>query len=75
MIDANKVAHESGIGTANQHDHANVFLRVSRMCCRQNEAIAQIKESIQKTYAKKGQEVVEKNIRAVDETLAASLRG
>ena len=34
------------------------------------QAIAAIKESIRKTYARKGDEVVEMNLRAVDETLA-----
>lgn len=33
------------------------------------EAIAQIKKAIEKTYAKKGRQVVEKNFAAVDETL------
>jgi len=34
------------------------------------EAIAKIKQSIQKTYGKKGQEIVDMNIKAVDATLA-----
>ena len=34
------------------------------------QAIEAIKDSIRKTYAKKGDEVVEMNLRAVDQTLA-----
>ena len=34
------------------------------------QAIEAIKNSIRKTYAKKGDEVVEMNLRAVDQTLA-----
>jgi pyruvate-ferredoxin/flavodoxin oxidoreductase len=33
------------------------------------EAIAQIKQSIKKTYGKRGEAVVQRNFRAVDETL------
>ena len=35
-----------------------------------DEAIAAIKNSIRKTYGKKGEEIVQMNLRAVDETLA-----
>src|SRR5262249_48791916 len=35
-----------------------------------NEAIDAIKESIRKTYGKKGEEIVQMNLRAVDNTLA-----
>src|SRR3989304_6720693 len=35
-----------------------------------DEAIAKIKEAIQKTYGRKGEEVVRRNWQAVDETLA-----
>ena len=35
-----------------------------------DEAIAKIKYSIQKTYGKKGDEIVQQNYKAVDETLA-----
>ena len=35
-----------------------------------DEAIAQIKDAIEKTYAKRGAEVVRRNFAAVDDTLA-----
>jgi pyruvate-ferredoxin/flavodoxin oxidoreductase len=38
--------------------------------CRREEAIAEIKAAIRKTYKKKGEEVIAKNIAAVDDTLA-----
>lgn len=39
-----------------------------------DEAIGYIKKAIAKTYAKKGQEVVDKNIAAVDATLETCTR-
>ena len=42
----------------------------SPACCRASEAIAQIKHAIEKTYRKRGEEVVQKNFEAVDATLA-----
>ena len=40
------------------------------MCSRRNEAITAIKDSIRKSYGKKGEEIVAKNLQAVDQTLA-----
>ena len=40
-----------------------------------DEAIAAIKDSIRKTYAKKGEEIVQMNLAAVDQTLAQPARG
>ena len=45
------------------------FFAISGVLPRE-EAIAQIKKSIEKTYGKKGAEVVRRNFAAVDETLA-----
>jgi ferredoxin len=45
------------------------FFAVSGVLPR-DEAVAQIKKSIQKTYGKKGEEVVRRNFAAVDHTLA-----
>jgi len=45
------------------------FFAISGVLPRE-EAIAKIKKSIEKTYGKKGKEVVEKNFAAVDHTLA-----
>jgi pyruvate-ferredoxin/flavodoxin oxidoreductase len=67
-IDAHKVARESGMG-----GHINTvmqvcFFAVSGILPRET-AIAQIQRSIEKTYGKKGDEVVQMNLRAVDRTL------
>ena len=56
-------------GRAHQHHHADLLLRHLRRAA-QEEAIAQIKKAIKKTYGKKGDEVVQQNFAAVDETLA-----
>jgi pyruvate-ferredoxin/flavodoxin oxidoreductase len=46
------------------------FFAISNVLPRE-EAIAKIKKTIQKTYARKGQAVVDQNFAAVDQTLAA----
>jgi pyruvate-ferredoxin/flavodoxin oxidoreductase len=56
-------------GRAHQHHHADLLLRhLGRPA--PDEAIAQIKKAIKKTYGKKGEAVVKKNYEAVDTTLA-----
>ena len=68
VIDANKVARESGMGGRINTVMQTCFFAVSGVLpC--EEAIAAIKDSIRKTYGKKGEEIVEKNINAVDQTL------
>jgi pyruvate-ferredoxin/flavodoxin oxidoreductase len=42
----------------------------SPACCHARQAIAQIKHAIEKTYSKRGAEVVKRNFEAVDATLA-----
>ncbi|MFN3562507.1 MAG: pyruvate:ferredoxin (flavodoxin) oxidoreductase [Chloroherpetonaceae bacterium] len=69
VIDAYKVARENGmIGRINTVMQT-CFFAISGVL-EKDEAIAEIKESIRKTYKKKGEEVVAKNIAAVDNTLA-----
>ena len=68
-IDAINVARETGMGA-----HINVimqtcFFAISGVLPR-DQAIAEIKKAIKKTYGRKGDEVVQKNYRAVDQTLA-----
>jgi pyruvate-ferredoxin/flavodoxin oxidoreductase len=68
VINGYKVARESGMG-----GHINTVMQVcffalSGVLSRE-EAIAKIKRSIAKTYGKKGDEIVEMNLRAVDQTL------
>ncbi len=42
----------------------------SPACCRATQAIEAIKKSIKKTYGKKGDQIVQQNFAAVDQTLA-----
>ena len=69
VIDANKVARDSGMGGRINTVMQTCFFAISGVLPPE-EAIAAIKNSIRKTYGKKGEEIVEKNVRAVDETLA-----
>jgi pyruvate-ferredoxin/flavodoxin oxidoreductase len=69
VIDANKVARESGMGGRINTVMQTCFFAISNVLPAK-EAIDAIKNSICKTYAKKGDEIVEMNLRAVDATLA-----
>jgi pyruvate-ferredoxin/flavodoxin oxidoreductase len=68
VINAYKVAREAGMG-----GHINTvmqvcFFAISGILTRE-EAIVEIKKSIRKTYIKKGEEIIQMNIQAVDRTL------
>jgi pyruvate-ferredoxin/flavodoxin oxidoreductase len=69
-IDAYLVARETGMGGRVNTIMQTCFFAISGVLPR-DEAIAQIKKAIEKTYARKGPEVVQKNFAAVDATLAA----
>ena len=69
VIDAYKVARDTGMGTRINTIMQTCFFAISGVLDRE-EAIAEIKKSIQKTYGKKGEEIVQKNFEAVDHTLA-----
>ncbi len=69
VIDAYKVARETGMGSRINTIMQTCFFAISGVLPR-DEAIARIKESIQKTYGAKGEAIVAMNFRAVDETLA-----
>ncbi len=69
VIDAYDVAKKTGMGTRINTIMQTCFFAISGVLPRE-EAIAKIKESIEKTYGKKGEAVVQKNFEAVDETLA-----
>ena len=69
VIDAYKVARESGMGTRTNTVMQTCFFAISGVLPKQ-KAIEKIKSSIKKTYMKKGEEVVRKNFEAVDHTLA-----
>ncbi|HKB35841.1 MAG TPA: pyruvate:ferredoxin (flavodoxin) oxidoreductase, partial [Gemmataceae bacterium] len=69
VIDALKVARDTGMGGRINTIMQTCFFAVSGVLPRE-EAIAQIKKAIEKTYGKKGDEVVRRNFAAVDHTLA-----
>jgi pyruvate-ferredoxin/flavodoxin oxidoreductase len=69
VIDASKVAAESGMGGRTNTVMQTCFFAISGVLPRE-EAIERIKDSIRKSYGKKGEDVVKKNFAAVDHTLA-----
>ena len=68
VIDASSVAREAGMGRRINTIMQTCFFALSGVLPR-DEAITQIKKAIEKTYAKKGIEVVQQNYRAVDAAL------
>jgi pyruvate-ferredoxin/flavodoxin oxidoreductase len=68
VINATEVAQNSGMG-----GRINTIMQVCFFALAgvlpQEEAISKIKQAIEKTYGKKGTEVVQKNLQAVDQTL------
>jgi pyruvate-ferredoxin/flavodoxin oxidoreductase len=69
VIDAYKVARESGMGRRINTVMQTCFFAISGVLPRE-QAIGHIKEAIRKTYEKKGEAIVRKNFAAVDHTLA-----
>jgi pyruvate-ferredoxin/flavodoxin oxidoreductase len=69
VIDGYKVAREAGMGTRINTIMQTCFFAISGVLPR-DEAIAQIKKAIEKTYGKRGEAVVQKNYAAVDAALA-----
>jgi pyruvate-ferredoxin/flavodoxin oxidoreductase len=69
VIDANKVAQEVGLKKRTNTVLQTCFFALSGVLPH-DEAIAQIKKSIRKTYESKGEEVVRQNFKAVDDTLS-----
>jgi pyruvate-ferredoxin/flavodoxin oxidoreductase len=68
VIDAYAVARESGMGGRINTVMQVCFFAVSGVLPR-DAAIAAIKESIAETYGKKGEEIVRRNLEAVDRTI------
>ncbi|MCB0727835.1 MAG: pyruvate:ferredoxin (flavodoxin) oxidoreductase [Ignavibacteriae bacterium] len=68
-IDAQKVAEESGMGRRINTVMQVCFFAISGILPKE-ESIEKIKESIRKTYSKKGDEIVKLNLMAVDNTLS-----
>ncbi len=69
VINAQQVALDTGMGGRINTIMQTCFFAVSGVLPRE-EAVARIKKSIKKSYAKKGEEVVRRNFSAVDHTLA-----
>jgi Pyruvate/2-oxoacid:ferredoxin oxidoreductase gamma subunit len=69
VIDAVKIAKETGMGGRTNTIMQTCFFAISGVLPKE-KAIEAIKNSIVKSYMRKGQAVVDKNIAAVDATLA-----
>jgi pyruvate-ferredoxin/flavodoxin oxidoreductase len=69
VIDAYKVARDTGMGSRMNTILQVCFFAISKVLPRE-EAIEAIRQSIRDTYGRKGEEIVQKNMKAVDETLA-----
>ncbi len=69
VVDAYDVAHKSGMGGRINTIMQTCFFAISGVLPRE-DAIAQIKKSIKKTYGKRGEAVVQQNFEAVDHSLA-----
>jgi len=68
-INAYDVAEKTGMGSRVNTIMQTCFFAISGILPR-DEAIAEIKKAIQKTYGKRGEAVVQKNFAAVDQSLA-----
>ena len=69
VIDASKVAFDLGLGARSNTILQTCFFALSGVLPR-DEAIAAIKKETERTYARKGAEVVKKNFAAIDSALA-----
>ncbi len=68
IIDGYKVATQAGLGRRINTIMQTCFFAISGVMDT-DAAIAEIKAAVEKTYAKKGQELVRRNLRAIDSTL------
>ena len=69
VIDAYEVAAKTGMGSRVNTIMQTAFFAISNVLPRE-EAIAQIKRSIEKTYGKRGEAVIKMNFAAVDQAIA-----
>jgi len=69
VIDGYKVAAESGMGARMNTIMQVCFFAISEVLPH-DQAIDAIRKSIRDTYGRKGEEIVQKNMKAVDQTLA-----
>lgn len=70
VINASEIAKKVGMGSRINVVMQTAFFAISGVLPK-DDAIRAIKEAIKKTYLKKGMDVVEKNWKAVDETVSA----
>ncbi len=68
VIDAYEVAQKTGMGGRINTIMQTCFFAISGILPRE-QAIAEIKKAIKKTYGKRGEAVVQRNYQAVDQTL------
>ena len=73
VIDAYKVARESELGGRINTVMQTCFFHLSGVLP-SSEAIAHIKDSVEKTYGKRGRTIVERNFAAVDRSIAELVR-
>ena len=69
VIDANKVAREAGLGGRTNTILQACFFAITNVIPQEN-AIERIKHAIEKTYARKGSEILKRNFAAVDAALS-----
>ncbi|KAA1188174.1 pyruvate:ferredoxin (flavodoxin) oxidoreductase [Pseudohalioglobus sediminis] len=68
-IDAYDVAQRSGMGKRINTIMQTCFFAISGILPRE-QAVASIKQAVEKTYGRKGRRIIELNFKAIDETLA-----
>jgi len=73
IVDANKIAHELGLG-----NHANIILQAAFFNLSHvmpvEDAVRYMKEAVQKSYGKKGEKIVAMNMAAVDAGLNSPVK-
>ena len=74
VIDAGRIAREAGLAGRTNTVLQTCFFAISGVLERE-QAIERIKTSIEKTYGRRGAEVVERNQAAVDHALGGPARG
>ena len=73
VVDAYAVAHDVGMGDRINTVMQPCFFQLAGVLPPE-EAIAHIKASVEKTYARRGREIIERNFAAIDRSIAAMAR-
>ena len=69
VVDAHKIAAEAGLGSRINTVMQPCFFSLSGVLPPE-EAVTRVKESVEKTYGRRGRAVVERNFAAIDAALA-----